>query len=124
MSTKQRRRKTPYWWGVLERGVRRLRKGQTPFTGKHYRLAGNWVTCACGRQDARIPRVGFGMPADRQLANLGVTFCAAISSGSVLTGPFRTTGVRSQRHVEKARGVLQQIELRAAQILRERGKRG
>jgi hypothetical protein len=36
--------------------------------------AEDWQTCACGKQDPRIPRGAFGEPDDGQLEFLGVVF--------------------------------------------------
>lgn len=38
------------------------------------RLAGDWVTCACGNQCAIIPRSGQGVPEDDELTSLGQEF--------------------------------------------------
>lgn len=41
-------------------------------------LSREWVTCACGQQDAEIPRAYNGEPQDHELKILGVDFFSAI----------------------------------------------
>lgn len=44
------------------------------FTTEDYDLAAMWVTCACGRVTADIPRGPNGAPLDEMLADLGCRF--------------------------------------------------
>ena len=44
------------------------------FTGKQQIIASQWTTCACGKQDPRIPRDDKGTPVDAYLARLGISF--------------------------------------------------
>jgi hypothetical protein len=39
-----------------------------------YNLASDWVTCACGKQDKRIPRYQDGKPRDIELCLYGIQF--------------------------------------------------
>ena len=73
--------KTPYWARVIHQAKARAGRGETPFSEKHIRLAKDWVTCACGKQDARIPRYTkkstmyvAGMPKDELMADSGSDF--------------------------------------------------
>ena len=50
------------WHERIARGIR-----HGGFTGKDKSLAANWVTCACGNQDPRIPRDDEHAPIDDQL---------------------------------------------------------
>ena len=73
--------KTPYWWEVIERAKARKAHGKLAFTFRERERAGNWTTCACGKQDIRIPRHGiFDMePLDKELSLLGVQFSHAVT---------------------------------------------
>ena len=42
-------------------------------------LAGVWTTCACGKQDRRIPRDDVDAPIDRKLASAGRSFDCHVS---------------------------------------------
>lgn len=94
------KRKTPYWWKAIEDAKKRGH-----FTGAQIAMSADWQTCACGKQDKRIPRGGNhwneSAPDDDALAQLGLDFCNAIESGE----PFL------------ASDILSKIETRAAQIL-------
>lgn len=75
-------------------------------------LSADWVTCACGKQDPRIPRHEAGAPKDALLSTLGVEFCGAI-------GALRMNRYRERHHefVNKAINCLQRIERRAKEVL-------
>lgn len=62
----------------------------------------NWQTCACGRQDERIPRYEDGEPLDEQLSASGAWFPLYLQSNIV----------------EAARCLIR-IEKRAAEVLKE-----
>lgn len=64
-------------------------------------LAANWVTCACGEQDPRIPRK-CGAPEDLELRLLGSDFSRAVQSDSFF----------------EASKLLGLIERRAAELLK------
>lgn len=66
--------------------------------------SGNWITCACGSQDKRIPRQhGSGSPLDDKLFDLGLMF-----HGAICMNDFK-----------EARITLERIENRVGEILRE-----
>lgn len=90
-------------WGrrivaAMERGGR--------FTCRDKEDANGWTTCACGKQDARIPRDHeYGDPLDYGLVRLGVSFARSVS-----------------RHdPDTALLILLAIEDRAAEVLAEMG---
>jgi len=64
--------------------------------------ARDWQTCACGRQDERIPRYEDGEPLDEQLSASGAWFPLYLQSNIV----------------EAARCLIR-IEKRAAEVLKE-----
>lgn len=75
---------TPYWTGVINRAITRKNKGLWGFTLKHIRLAGKWPSCACGKQDPRIPRTTLGshstigQPIDTLMQDYGMEFLGAV----------------------------------------------
>jgi hypothetical protein len=73
------------------------------FTAADNVAAGEWPDCACGQQDARIPRNERGMPLDETLCRLGVKFCVAVGKNDF----------------DKSASLLAQIEGRAAEIIAE-----
>ena len=89
-------------------------------TDEDKQLAENWVTCACGEQDPRIPRfaedfedLGYeNAPKDALLRDLGLEFFIAIKL-SIFNGTF------------KARRILAASEKRAAEVIAdvERGEK-
>jgi len=104
----RKKKATPYWTKVIERARKRKKAGLMPFTKHQISLAGAWVTCACGRQDARIPRYpantshgSRSAPLDDILDELGITFYGHVNRG----------------RVKSAKSTLQKIENRAAEIL-------
>lgn len=68
-------------------------------------LASQWVLCACGSQCAAIPRDLDGEPRDPVLKDLGIVFMQAIS----------------MHNAEKALRVLNEIEVRSGQVLKNMG---
>jgi hypothetical protein len=78
---------------------------ETPRWPELQALAGNWVSCACGNQCSIIPRRedGDGYPLDRELKNLGMSFYYAVR----------------EREVKRSLEVLNQIETRSAQLIKE-----
>jgi hypothetical protein len=68
--------------------------------------AKNWQTCACGKQDKRIPRVRNGRPLDCELESFGYSFYWRIYHGQF----------------EWAAELLVKIEQRASQILKKVGR--
>jgi hypothetical protein len=88
------------YWG------RRIVKAeeQSRFTEKDVRHSASWQTCACGRQDDRIPRDDReGAPIDEDLQDLGYAFYSFVL----------------QHNPRGAANVLVKIERRAAEVLRE-----
>lgn len=73
------------------------------FTANDRRKAGEWTTCACGRQDKGIPRFSDGEPMDDALVVLGLDFHLHV--------------VRDRPAL--ARTTLAAIEKRAAEVLAE-----
>jgi len=65
----------------------------------------NWVTCACGVQDDRIPHIE-GVPEDGVLWDLGDRFACEVSSDSV----------------DMAEETLKKIEKRAGEIMSNQEK--
>lgn len=99
-----KRAKTPYWTKVLQVAARREKTGyMRPFTKAEIDKAGDWVTCACGKQDKCIPRAYDGTyePADRLLNDLGMAFFDAVYTGDV----------------KAAKRLLGQIEMRARYVV-------
>ena len=75
------------------------------FSDDSVELASNWITCACGRLDDGIPRLG-EVPIDPTLKNLGSLFYTRVSRNNSLG----------------AAKVLVKIEERAKQVLMEVNK--
>lgn len=74
------------------------------FTTSDRRLSGDWVTCACGEQDPRIPRwPEAGEPRDLRLRDLGLNFSILVC----------------QNDFDKAETMLLHIEKRSGEILAE-----
>lgn len=87
------------WWHRIGDAI--LNDG---FTDVDKHMAASWVTCACGEQDARIPRDEVdGEPLDADLAELGYRFYMC---------------VEDDRYAE-AFATLAAIEQRAATLLGE-----
>lgn len=84
------------WW-------RRIREAKMRghFTSDDRALAGNWTTCACGRQGPRILRGVCGAPLDDQLYDLGMDFHRCVAHDAF----------------DSAAKMLWQIEQRAAAVL-------
>lgn len=74
---------------------------RSAFSEQDRDLAAEWVTCACGEQDPRLPRLYGYVPKDMELRDLGGAFCAAVNEDKF----------------GKARTCLARIEQRAAEIL-------
>lgn len=94
---------TPYWTQVIEEAPGRRLRGLSAFTKEHRAKAASWVTCACGKQDSKIPRNSSGVPYDNELDDLGSMFYAHIETNSI----------------RSAEETLARIELRAAQVMLE-----
>lgn len=92
---------TPYWWRVIAEAKRRKKAGRKPFLVEHQRKAAKWTTCACGKQDPRIPREDDGTPLDGDLYWLGIDFAAEVNVGNP----------------KGAEETLGRIEKRAAEVL-------
>jgi hypothetical protein len=97
------KKKTPYWWKVIEQAKARKRSGAKAFTNGQLKKADQWPDCACGKQDPAIPRTGHGQPLDSALFVLGCDFADAVEGG----------------YPSKAGKILRAIETRSAEILRE-----
>ena len=67
------------------------------------KLAGKWVTCACGNQCDVIPRNEYGMPKDVELRKVGGIFYTQIYC----------------RNAEEALSILNKIEIRSSEIIDE-----
>lgn len=85
------------YWG--KRIIKAEKRGE--FTEGDVKKAGSWTTCACGKQDPRIPRDEEGAPCDVYLWELGLGF-----NGKVYT-----------HQVVQAARTLVKIEKRAAIVL-------
>src|SRR5688572_6752027 len=97
-----KKRKTPYWWAVIETARERQKAGAKPFTSQEVIRASSWVTCACGEQDDGIERMSdTGEPTDKRLLNLGLDFWTCVDAGLP----------------DAAARVLRAIEVRAAELL-------
>lgn len=81
------------------------------------RAAGSWVTCACGNQDARLPRHPNGTPLDFKLLNLGLDFATFIDN--LPRHLFLQETFKENREDFRSRGleVLKEIDKRAHLIL-------
>lgn len=99
-------RKTPYWWRAIESAKRRKKRGLQGFTWPVYERALGWITCACGKQDKRIPRGPGGKPEDSRLTELGGSFAYHVGMDQI-AGAERT---------------LRAIERRAVEVLAQEGK--
>lgn len=93
--------KTPYWTKIIEVAKRRAEKGKVAFKEQQIERAGNWVTCACGKQDSRLVRDYEGAPRDEKLTILGMDFYTAVD----------------QQRPDEAEIILAKIERRAIQLL-------
>ena len=69
------------------------------------RMAGNWVTCACGQLCIALPRDHAGRPKDHRLASLGTTFF----------------GYVEEKKWCRALDTLLAIEDRTTELLKEKG---
>lgn len=71
---------TPYWWKVLyQLAPKRVKLGRKPFTNTEVDKSCVWQTCACGKQDKRIPRDKWDKePHDQKLATAGMDFMYAL----------------------------------------------
>ena len=101
-----RKKHTPYWFNVIRRAITRWNKGLRPFTERHKRIAFNFTTCACGKQDPRILRRmsnGVMVPIDARLYALGCTFYGDVGG----------------EHPHHAMKTLLKIEKRAGEIIAE-----
>ena len=106
---------TTYWFGVIKKAITRKNKGEDAFTEQHREKSADWVTCACGKQDPRIPRFSYdqdwdpysmsGSPVDEELNCLGEEFCEHVCKDNPAM----------------ALGTLIKIEKRAAEVLKEVG---
>lgn len=100
---------TSYWGKRIIKAEKRGR-----FTENDSEMVADWMTCACGKQDPRIPRLDFetcianrslgclGAPADSELREKGVIFY---------------NHIKEHRFVDAAR-TLVKIEKRASIVLR------
>jgi hypothetical protein len=94
-------------------------KGAPPFDWNHFlrkpsrtkeewddahKLAGQWVTCACGNQCAALPRDPWGVPIDYELKRLGCDFADFIAL----------------KQPKAARRLLEKIEARTTELLAPR----
>lgn len=87
----------------------------------HVHEAGNWTTCACGKQDPRIPRItgpdaysyNRDEPLDHALKNLGMTFYDLIGDANTSRLDFGRVSIVT------AAQILVKIEERAAVVLFE-----
>jgi hypothetical protein len=95
-----KKKTTPYWTAVIKEARRRKKKGLVPFVSPVRNKAASWVTCACGKQDPRIP-INHG-PVDTRLYSLGCSFYGAVE----------------EQRIDSAEKILHKIERRAAEILR------
>lgn len=89
------------WWRIIDEAEARRNLADGEF-----RLACDYVTCACGHQDPRIPRdPETACPLDDTLADLGLDFPDALMD----------------REWDAARRILAKIEKRSTEILYELG---
>ena len=79
----------------------RAAEARGSFTEDDRRRATDWVTCACGQQDPRIPRYESGGPVDEQLDTFGLDFAMAVRADNMAG----------------ARSLLAKIESRARAVL-------
>ncbi len=88
-------------------------------------LAGEWPTCACGNQDAAIPRwtleekingkvcsIRIGRPKDEVLAYLGSQFYEQLRAAT-----YAKAQEDIDEYVKNARDIFLKIELRAAELM-------
>ena len=85
------------WWQRIDQAEQ-----EGGFTSEDIWMAADWVTCACGEQDSRIPR-NLGAPEDDVLYHLGGIFAVAVDN----------------HNFAEARETLAAIEKRSAEILAE-----
>lgn len=92
-----------YWGAIIYRAWKR-----GTFTDSNMDRSGNWLDCACGKLDPRIPRCGHGVfmvhpdqPKDGTLERLGQTFWHYVRDNNFIG----------------AADVLGRIEKRAGEIL-------
>ena len=99
---------TPYWTRVCQNAIKRQAAGKEPFTLSNREKAATWITCACGRQDSRIPLRESGAPEDDLLTTWGCQFTSAVRRQLPMMALHR----------------LHWIELRAAELIEEEGYNG
>ena len=87
------------FWGKAI--IRAEKRGQ--FTDSNKDKAGDWQTCACGRQDKRIDRDDVGEPCDLLLRSLGSNFDVDVHLNS-FTVAANTLVAIEQRSAEILRG--------------------
>lgn len=68
------------YWGQIITEAEKL----GGFTLWDRKYANQWTTCACGKQDPRIPREGRGSPVDPTLFELGVSFSEQVYFDQIL----------------------------------------
>ena len=98
--------KTPYWTKVIATALKKKAAGKPGpyFIQRQMDKANDWVTCACGKQDPRIPRKSWlrsFAPEDDRLRVLGLLFAEYLD----IDNP------------EGALKCLEKIERRSAKIL-------
>lgn len=103
MQTYAKQKGKPFDWNkFLDKAIT---KGVTASEqSKAEKLAGDWVTCACGNQCSILEREGDGEPVDSELNTLGLDF-------------------NDEIHAENYRGAkktLQAIEKRSAKLIAEK----
>ena len=108
------------FWGMkLDEAEERVRRGETAFTHDDIMLAADWQTCVCGMQDSRIPRHDrfdiLGMPKDRRLSKPGARFASCLCEAN------DHDGAGAILLIDKARGLIRQIDAGAQEVLREMG---
>jgi hypothetical protein len=103
-------KRTPYWFKNLNKVKITSRK----LLEKMERRAYSWQTCACGKQDSRIPRLNepAGEPKDKYLRDLGWRFACVVGDMYNCFIPSKFEKFR-----KRALDIMTKIEKRATIVL-------
>lgn len=124
----QNRMSTPHWYAVIDNAIANAHNQDRPFDTEATDEAGDWVDCACGRQDARIPRAFDGRPEDDKLERLGEQFPEYLEDANTIWADWKF-GDDSDEYplseildaIQEAEDCLNEIQVRSVELLNELG---
>jgi hypothetical protein len=91
-------------------------KRNNGFSEVDVEFAKEWVTCACGEQDTRLPRDSKGQPLDTELAHYGADFFGAVYRARTPFGECTSFSIKGTR-IEEVESWLATIERRAEYLI-------